>query len=346
MPETANFDSNPACATNRIRETSKLMQLINRLGVYVVVAVLLIIGLIVSPTKFLSFENIRNTLQSVSLMGMVAVGMSFVVYSANFCDLSAPMIIAFSGMVTISCIKLGFVPALLIGVFAGTILGSVNGFVIGKLKAHPVIWTMAFNFVLSGIVRWIYMGSQIYPDVIAPDSKAVDMFYNLSRASIPLGSFSLSWMAIVMLVMILLGQVILRRTKFGNQLKIVGSNYEAARLSGINVTRIILIVFMIAAFCFALTGIFFASISKMGAYYNGEGYDFKAVTAVLLGGMTLTGGKGDMIGTFGGALTMGMLTNIMNLIGVSTFEQYMVLGVAFLIIVWITTASDRKLGKS
>ena len=346
MSDVTNFDSNPACATNRIRETSKLIKFINRLGVFVVIAALMIIGLLVAPTKFLSLDNIRNTLQSVSLMGMVAVGMSFVVYSANFADLSAPMTIAFSGMVTISCIRLGFVPAMMAGVLTGTLLGSVNGFVIGKLRAHPVIWTMAFNFVLSGIVRWIYMGSQIYPDVIAPDSMAVDIFYNLSRASILIGGFGLSWMTIVMLVMIVIGQIILKRTRFGNQLKIVGSNYEAARLSGINVTRIIIIVFMIAAFCFALTGVFFASISKMGAYYNGEGYDFKAVTAVLLGGMTLTGGKGDMVGTFGGALTIGMLTNIMNLVGVSTFEQYMVLGVAFLIIVWITTTSDRKLGKS
>lgn len=345
MSET-NFDSNPACTVHRVRETSKFAQWINRLGVYVVVAALLIIGMAVAPTKFLSLENIRNTLQSVSLMGMVAVGMSFVVYSANFADLSAPMIIAFSGMITISSIRMGFVPAFVIGVLSGTLLGAISGFVIGKLRAHPVIWTMAYNFVLSGIVRWIYMGSQIYPDVIAPDSAAVDTFYNLSRASIPIGDFSLSWMTVVMLAMIVLGQLILKRTKFGNQLKVVGSNYEAARLSGINVTGVIITVFMIAAFCFAVTGVFFASISKMGAYYNGEGYDFRAVTAVLLGGMTLMGGKGDMVGTFGGALVMGMLTNIMNLIGVSTFEQYMVLGVAFLIIVWITTISDRKLGKS
>lgn len=84
----------------------------------------------------------------------------------------------------------------------------------------------------------------------------------------------------------------------------------------------------------------------MGAYYNGEGYDFECVTAVLLGGMTLAGGKGSMIGVFGGVLTVGLLTNVMNLLGISTFNQYLVQGLVFLLIVWINTNSARKLGKS
>lgn len=153
-------------------------------------------------------------------------------------------------------------------------------------------------------------------------------------------------MVLVMLAMFAIGQWVLTRTAFGNQLKVVGSNYEAARLSGINIVKVIVVVFLISSFCASITGLFLASISKTGAYYNGEGYDFRAMTAVLLGGMTLAGGKGDLIGTLGGVLTMGLLSNIMNLVGVSTFEQYLVLGVMFLVIVWINTTSDRKLGRS
>jgi ribose/xylose/arabinose/galactoside ABC-type transport system permease subunit len=326
----------------RKRGVNPLMVLVNRLGVYVIVLLLAVIGILLAPGKFLTGRNLLAVVQAVSLLGIVSVGMSFVVFSANFSDMSAPMTIAFSGMISVTCIGLGFWPSLVLGTLAGTLLGVVNGLVIGKLRAHPVIWTMAFNFVVSGIVRWIYGGNQIYPDVVAGDTPAVEAFFALSRSSF----LGIPIMVMVMIVMFILGRFVMTRTAFGNQLKVVGSNYEAARLSGINVVRVIVVVFLISSFCASITGLFLASISKTGAYYNGEGYDFRAMTAVLLGGMTLAGGKGDMIGTFGGVLTLGLLTNIMNLAGVSTFQQYLVLGVMFLVIVWINTTSDRKLGRS
>ena len=326
----------------RKRSMSRATVIVNRLGVYVIVILLAVLGIILAPGKFLTARNLMAVVQAVSLLGITSVGMSFVVFSANFSDMTVPMTIAFSGMISVTLIGLGFWPSLIIGTLAGTVLGVVNGLVIGKLRAHPVIWTMAFNFVISGIVRWLYGGNQIYPDVIAGDTPAVEAFFALSRSSF----LGIPIMVLVMLSMFLIGQYVLTRTAFGNQLKVVGSNYEAARLSGINIVRVIIIVFLISSFCASITGLFLASISKTGAYYNGEGYDFRAMTAVLLGGMTLAGGKGDLIGTFGGVLTMGLLSNIMNLVGVSTFQQYLVLGVMFLVIVWINTTSDRKLGRS
>jgi ribose/xylose/arabinose/galactoside ABC-type transport system permease subunit len=326
----------------RKRSMSRGTVIVNRLGVYVIVLLLAVLGIILAPGKFLTTRNLMAVVQAVSLLGITSVGMSFVVFSANFSDMTVPMTIAFSGMISVTLIGLGFWPSLLIGTLAGTVLGVVNGLVIGKLRAHPVIWTMAFNFVISGIVRWLYGGNQIYPDVIAGDTPAVEAFFALSRS----GFLGIPFMVLVMVAMFLIGQYVLTRTAFGNQLKVVGSNYEAARLSGINIVKVIVIVFLISSFCASITGLFLASISKTGAYYNGEGYDFRAMTAVLLGGMTLMGGKGDLIGTFGGVLTMGLLSNIMNLVGVSTFEQYLVLGVMFLVIVWINTTSDRKLGRS
>ncbi len=326
----------------RKRSVNQLTVVVNRLGVYVIVLLLVVLGIVLAPGKFLTGKNLMSVVQAVSILGITCVGMSFVVFSANFSDMSAPMTIAFSGMISVTCIGLGFWPSLLLGTLAGTLLGIVNGFVIGKLRAHPVIWTMAFNFVISGVVRWLYGGNQVYPDIIAGDTPAVEAFFALSRSRY----LRIPAMVLVMAAMFILGQYILTRTAFGNQLKVVGSNYEAARLSGINIVKVIIIVFLISSFCASITGLFLASISKTGAYYNGEGYDFRAMTAVLLGGMTLAGGKGDLIGTFGGVLTMGLLSNIMNLVGVSTFEQYLVLGVMFLVIVWINTTSDRKLGRS
>ncbi len=331
----------------RAQEQSRFMLLVNKLGVYVIVLLLIVAGAIVNPAGFFKIDNIRSVLQAVSILGMVAVGISFVVYSSNFNDMSAPMVISLAGMVSVTAIRLGFVPAVLIGVATGTAMGVINGVMVGKFRAHPIVWSMAFNFVLSGIVRWLYGGNQVYPDIIAgDDSPAVKTFFAISRTNIQIGSFGLPIMVLVMILMFLIAGFILKRTKFGNQLKVVGSNYEVARLSGINVVKSIILVYIICAFCCSIAGVFLASMSKMGAYYNGDGYDFRGCTAVLLGGMTLAGGKGDIVGTFGGVLTMGLLQNVMNLIGISTFTQYLVLGLTFLLIVWINTNSDRKLGKS
>ncbi|MEG1525010.1 MAG: ABC transporter permease [Clostridia bacterium] len=331
----------------RAEEQNKFMLIVNRLGVYVIVLLLIVAGAIVNPAGFFKMDNIRSVFQAVSILGMVAIGIGFVVYSANFNDMSAPMIISLAGMVSVSAIRLGFIPAVLLGLLVGTSMGVINGIMIGKFRAHPIVWSMAFNFVLSGIVRWLYGGNQVYPDMIAgDDSPAVKTFFAISRTNIEIGNFTLPIMVIVMIVMFLVAGFVLTRTKFGNQVKIVGSNYEVARLSGINVVGTMILVYIICAFCCSVAGIFLASMSKMGAYYNGDGYDFRGCTAVLLGGMTLAGGKGDMVGTFGGVLTMGLLQNVMNLIGISTFTQYLILGLTFLLIVWINTNSDRKLGKS
>jgi ribose/xylose/arabinose/galactoside ABC-type transport system permease subunit len=318
------------------------MVFINEAGIFAVVALLLIIGGIVAPGKYFTVANIRSVAQAISLLGMVAVGMAFVTYSANFCDMSIPMTIAFSGMVSVAAIGLGFWPAVFCGVLAGVALGFINGFMVGKFRAHPIIWSMAFNFVMSGIVRWIWSGTQIYPDVIAGEtSPAVATFFAISRSNF----LGVPIMVIVMVALFILGRLIMTNTKFGNQLKVMGSSYEVARLSGINVVRSTILVYVINAVCASVAGIFLASISKTGAYYTGDGYDFRAVTSVLLGGMTLAGGRGNMIGVFGGVITIGMLSNIMNLIGIPTFNQWLVQGIVFLFIVWLSTNSSRKLGR-
>lgn len=331
----------------RSQEMNKFMVWVNRLGIYVVVAMLLIVGYIVAPQKFFTFDNMNSVLQAVSLTGICAVGLAFIVYSANFNDMSLPMTIAFSGMVSVQLLQFSFALSILGGIAAGLLMGVVNGFVIGKLRAHPIIWSMAFNFVMSGIVRWAWAGNQIYPDVITENEETANKFYALSRTYFgeELG-LQIPLMVVVMIVLFIVGHFILTNTTFGNQLKIIGSNYEVGRLSGINCARVVFTAYMINAFCASICGIFLASLSKVGAYYNGEGYDFECVTAVLLGGMTLAGGKGSMVGVFGGVLTVGLLTNVMNLMGVPTFNQYLVQGLVFLLIVWINTNSARKLGKS
>ena len=317
--------------------------LVNRLGIFAVIVLLMIVGSLVAPGSFFTFTNIRSILQAGALLGMVAVGMAFVTYSSNFCDMSIPMIIAFSGKITVATISLGFWASVLCGILAGMAMGLVNGIMVGKFRAHPIIWTLAFNFVMSGLVRWIWAGTQIYPEMEARGNyAAVETFLSISRTFV----WNIPIMVIVMVLMIVAGQFVLTQTRFGNELKMVGSNYAAAKASGINVVRSVNIVYLISGFCAAICGIFLASMSMTGAFFLGEGYDFRAITAVLLGGMTLAGGKGNLIGVLGGVITVGMLSNIMTLIGIPTFNQWLVQGLVFLFIVWLNTNSDRKLGRS
>jgi len=332
----------------RKTEIDKVTLVMNRAGILVVIILLALIGFIVNPSSYFSVNNIRSVFQAVSLTGMVCTGLAYIVYSSNMNDMSIPMAIAMSGMVAVQLVPFGIVVSLFGGLLVGVLIGLVNGIMIGKFKANPIIWTLAFNMVLSGIARVAWNGTQIYPDVIAGENAAAmrtaEQFNNLARSYFFGGSVSL--MIIVMMVMFGVSYIIMTQTKFGSKVKMVGSNYEAARLSGVNCARIVTVCYILCSAAAAVCGIFYASMRKTGAYENGTGYDFVCLTAVLLGGMTLAGGKGSIIGVFGGALAVGMLNNVMTLVGISTFNQYLVQGVVFLFIVWLNTRSARKMGRA
>ncbi|MBT3319392.1 MAG: ABC transporter permease [Clostridia bacterium] len=322
------------------KQSGKILDITSRFGVYGILIVLIIAGIFIN-SNFFSLNNFKNVIQAGAFLGILCAGMAFITYSGHFADMSAPITMALSGIVTISCISFGIVPALLIGIGAGVLVGVINGIVIGKFKANPIIWTLAMNFVVSGIIRWVYSNKQIYPDVESGGSIAGEMFTNISRTylwGIPISVF-------IMIGLLLIGQFVLSKTRYGKQLKIIGSNIDTAKLTGINVSRNILIAYIIASFAAALAGIFVTSFGKVGAYYNGEGYDFRAVTAIVIGGMTLSGGRGNMIGVLGGVLTIGILSNLMTFIGIGTFEQQIVTGAIFILIVWINSNSLRKLGR-
>jgi ribose/xylose/arabinose/galactoside ABC-type transport system permease subunit len=218
----------------------------------------------------------------------------------------------------------------------------LNGFVIGRFRANPIIWTLAVNYVTMGMIRLIWANKQIYPDLRGSGQTAVALFDNIYR----LRFFNLIGLPLVILiVLVIIGQFVLTRTSFGVKLKMTGSAYRPARFSGINVERVILVSFVLAALTATIAGLAVTSLSRVGAWYNGAGYDFKAVTAIVIGGMTLAGGRGSILGVLGGSLIIGILNNIMTLVGVGTFSQDMVRGAIFIIVVGINALSLRSLGR-
>lgn len=330
----------------RAVRSSSFSRVVNTAGVYGIALLFLVLGLVLQLTgaigNFLSVQNMLNIVDAVALVGIVAVGMSFVTYSGHYADMSVPTTMGFTGYICIELLRYGFLPAILGALVVGLLIGLLNGFVVGKFKANPIIWTLAVNYVTLGIIRLVWVNKQIYPDLQGSGQTAVALFDNIYR----LRFFHLIGLPLVILViLVVIGQFVLTRTSFGVKLKVTGSALRAAKFSGIDVERVILVSFVLAAFTATIAGLAVTSLSRVGAWYNGAGYDFKAVTAIVIGGMTLAGGRGSILGVLGGSLIIGILNNIMTLIGIGTFSQDMVRGAIFIIVVGINAISLRSLGR-
>jgi len=327
------------------------------------IIVLALLGMIVSP-NFLSSTNLLNILNAVSYLGIVAAGISFVIYCGQYGDMSTPMTMAISGVICVEFMRYGLVPGFIGAILTGLVIGLINGYIIGKLRANAIIWTLAMNFILEGLVRWSYKGTQIYPDMATEKTYQTGFFLPLlakldphimeidlaSRAAVfnglattyPLG---VPLVLYVMFAVMIIGYIIMSKTTFGNQLRVVGSSYEVGKMSGINASRTAMFAFVMSSVFASIAGVFMTSLNQVGAFYIGQGYDFQAVTAIILGGMSLAGGRGSMIGVFGGVFTLGLISNILTLIGIGTFTQKMITGFIFIIVVAVNARSLRKLGR-
>jgi ribose/xylose/arabinose/galactoside ABC-type transport system permease subunit len=340
---TAAPDRSPA---DRSLAGTSFSRIFNTAGVYAIAVLFLALGSLLQATgvigNFLSAQNMLNIVDAAALVGIVAVGMAFVTYSGHYADMSVPTTMGFTGYICIEMLRYGFVPAVLVALAVGLLIGLLNGFVVGKFKANPIIWTLAVNYVTMGMIRLIWANKQIYPDMRGSGQTAIALFDAIYR----LRFFNLIGLPLVILfVLVVVGQFVLTKTSFGVKLKFTGSSPRAAKLSGIAVERGVMLSFVLAAFTATIAGLAITSLSRVGAWYNGAGYDFKAVTAIVIGGMTLAGGRGTILGVLGGSLIIAILNNIMTLLGVGTFSQDMVRGAIFIGVVGVNALSLRRLGR-
>jgi ribose/xylose/arabinose/galactoside ABC-type transport system permease subunit len=318
--------------------TNSLDNLLNIAGVYVLVLVLVVVGLATSPSFLVPIEVV-GTIQNVALLGIVAVGVSFVTYSGHYADLSVPSIMALSGIISVSTLKWGFAPSLACGVAAGLAIGAINGWVVGYLRANPIIWTLVTAAAGDGFIRWAFSNKQAYPDVSGP---AGSLFVGLYEAKI----FGVVPLTILILAALLVaGQLLLSFTKFGAQIKLVGSSYDVAKMTGIDTRRVTCTAFLISALTASIAGILLTSLNKTGASTIGKGYDFLAVTAVVIGGVTLAGGRGNVVGVLGGVLAIGLMNKVMSVGGIGTFQQQVVQGCVFILVVGLGAIAARRAGR-
>lgn len=311
---------------------SFLHRLFEKAGIFLIAIILFCLGMIVSP-HFLSPGNLMNIIRGMSLLGIASIGMSFVVYTGYMCDLSVPSYMAFSGIITVASLHLGLFPAILLGLAAGMAIGAMNGLVIGKLKANPILWTLAVVYFMEGFMRFAWSSSQLYPDQLLEmkglEIKNAEKFVGIFRFTV--GKIPLS--VLVMILLFLISHLILTKTGLGQKFKLLGSSRNVSDYTGINTAKYTLYAFLLTSLFSSIAGIFITSMNKMGVFYLGQGYDFKAVTAVVLGGMMQSGGTGSVRGVLGGVLVLGLLSNILTLLGINYFQQNIITGIIFIFVI-------------
>ncbi|MEF9991555.1 MAG: ribose ABC transporter permease [Romboutsia sp.] len=296
------------------------------------VGLLLLIAIvsILSP-NFLNPKNILNILRQTSVNAIIAAGITFVILTGGI-DLSVGSILGLSGAVCASLLVSG--KGIVLGVIAalavGAIIGLINGFVISKGKLQPFIATLATMTILKGLTLVFTDGK---PITLGSDSLAVS-FGNIGAGTI----LGIPTPAVIMILVFGICYYILHNTKMGRYTYALGSNEEAAKLSGLNTDKVKIWVYIISGILSAVAGIIITSRLYSAQPTAGAGYELDAIAAVVLGGTKLAGGKGKISSTIVGALIIGVLSNALNILDVSSYYQMMVKGIVILVAVLL----DRK----
>lgn len=298
------------------------------------ILLLIVVSMGMASDVFLSASNIVNILRQTAIVGVLAVGMTYVIIGANI-DLSVGATIAFSAVIAISLQPVSLssaVLAILIPLAAGAAVGAANGVLVGYFKLNPFITTLGMQFVVLGGTLLFTGGQHVWVFECHP---LFEMIGNGFIGGIPLS-------VILLIAVVVLGQLLLSLTNYGQYIKTTGENPEAAKLSGIRVERVIFLSFLIVGLCAGLGGVVLASWVKNMDPGTGIGYEFEAITAVVLGGTSLLGGQGNVANTFAGALILVIIGNAMTLLNISYHYQLMVRGIIIIAAVSIEIASRRK----
>ncbi|MDW5471650.1 ABC transporter permease [Staphylococcus equorum] len=291
--------------------------------------ILLVIIISALNSAFLEPSNLFNLLRQVSINGLIAFGMTFVILTGGI-DLSVGSTLALSSaMVAILMVSgVDSIIALLLGCFFGAVLGAVNGLLITLGKMAPFIATLATMTVFRGLTLVITDGN---PITNLNGSYAFQLFGRGYFLGIPVP-------AVTMFVTFIILYILLHKTVFGRQTYAMGGNEKAAFISGIKVNKLKIMIYSLAGLMSAMAGAILTSRLNSAQPTAGMSYELDAIAAVVLGGTSLTGGKGRILGTLIGVLIIGVLNNGLNLLGVSSFYQQVVKGVVIIIAVLI----DRK----
>lgn len=300
---------------------------------FAMVIVLVVFGIIMtilSPV-FLTKANIEAILLGLSVEGTIAVGMAIVLISGGF-DLSVGSTLAFAGVVTGLVLVAGVptVISIIIGLLASLGVGLVNGLLIAKMKINPFITTLGMMTAVRGLLLVLAHGRAV---LNLPDSFTV-----IGQGRL----FGVQYPIYVMIALVIIGDLMLRNSRFLRQNYYLGGNQRAARLSGINVDLVLIVNYCIVALLAGIAGLMITARFGSSSLTVGTGTELRVITAAIIGGASLTGGEGSVLGAFLGALFMGVLANALNLLGVDVYWQNLVTGLILIIAVVIDVINERR----
>ncbi len=310
-----------------------LIQNSRQLGTFVGLIVVTAVFWILSP-YFLTISNLMNIAEQASINAVIAVGMTFVIIAAGI-DLSVGSIVALSGVVLAGALQASLpVPvAILLGLGVGALCGLSNGLLISFGRLPPFIATLGMMSVARGIALFYTDGR--------PVSGFSAEFRSLATGEIA----RIPSPVIIMIVLYILAHCILHWTKLGRYTYAIGGNEEAANLSGINTRMIKTTIYALCGMLSGLAAVLLTARLNSAQPIAGLMYELDAIAAVVIGGTSLLGGEGTISGTLIGVLIMGILRNGLNLVGVSSFTQQVVIGSVIILAVLIDMAvrKDRTI---
>ncbi|RDE95440.1 ribose ABC transporter permease [Aggregatibacter kilianii] len=299
-----------------------------------IIALLVLIGVVsaINP-NFFTVDNILNILRQTSVNAIIAVGMTFVILIAGI-DLSVGSILALTGAFAASMVGtelsiLLVIPAVLL---IGTLLGTLSGVIVAKGKVQAFIATLVTMTLLRGV-------TMVYTDgrpISTGFSDTADAFAFLGTGYL----FGIPVPIWLMAIVFLISWYVLKHTKMGRYIYALGGNEAATQLSGINVDKVKIFVFAVSGFLSALAGLIVTSRLSSAQPTAGVTYELDAIAAVVVGGTSLMGGKGRVMGTLIGALIIGFLNNALNLLDISSYYQM----IAKALVILVAVLADNYLG--
>jgi ribose transport system permease protein len=290
--------------------------------------------LTLTTSSFFDSQNILTVLRQICINALLAFGMTFVLIIGGI-DLTVGSVVGACGVACVMLMKagVGMVPAIIIALLLGAIIGLINGTVIATTGMPAFIVTLSMQGVIRGLAYIITNGRSV--------SSSNDLFTTIGN-SYTLGIPNPIYILVIVMVIV---SVILYKTKFGRRMYAVGGNPVAARFSGIKIKNLTVKVYVISAVLSALAGIILASRMYSGQPTAGIGYESDAIAAAVLGGTSFTGGVGTIGGTLIGALVIGILGNGLNLLHISSYVQMVIKGIVIILAVGFDVIKNRRNGK-
>ncbi len=310
----------------------------NLVGLVVALVVIFVVFSVLQPKSFPTVSNLETLARQSAIVALVSLGMTYVIVNAGI-DLSVGSTAAFSGVAIAWILQRHYSPALALlgGVLAGAIAGLLNGLLITRLKVGPFIVTLGTMLIIRGVATGVAHEQTINP----PDSWLNNLLAVLGPDEkwklLPIGV----WLTIVLAVLAALS---LRYTRFGRHVIAIGSNEHAARLCGVPVERVTMLVYVISGAFAGLAGLMLFSRLTVGDPTVANGLELDAIAAVVIGGASLTGGEGSILGTILGALIMATLRAGASQVGLDNWVQQIVTGVIIVLAVALDKLRKKQIG--